>query len=1055
MKVKQVFQKIHYRSLLFLIAGFLMSQNVLAQEVNASGVVKDAAGEPMMGVVVSAPGTEFGTVTGMDGDFSLSVPQGTVLEFQQMSYTTQSLPAAANMVVTLSDDVQTTQIVTVVGIGYGTARKEDLTGAISSVSQDNMKQGVITSSEQMLQGKIAGLSVVQGSGDPTAGALLRLRGTTSLSGKNDPLIVVDGVPDVPLNTIPSADILSMDVLKDASAAAIYGSRGANGVILVTTKNKNQERISANYSGYVSLSQAANKLDLLDRNEWIDAGGIDRGGNTDWQDALMRTALTQSHALTFSNISQKGGFKGSISYLDAEGVVNTSELERLSGSLSGWTNLLNDRVTVEMGLSKTRDNYRDMNGAAEDLNQRRLFASIYQANPTWNIFAEDGQTLYKDPAQNRTLFNPLNFVDKFLDDRTRDRFMGYAKADVWFLKTAENEGLKGTINLSTNSDDTQERRYFYTDEQRQIAFTPVDGTRGRADRVVGYFTQKQLEMYLNYDKVWNDKHKLNLMGGYSYSQTNSEGFGLGTRGYDNDWLLYNNLGASKNIIENEGIIDEQGYYRDLFTSGAFYSYAYKDESKLTSFFGRVNYTYMSKYMLTATLRADGSSKFGTNNKWGYFPSASLAWRITEESFMQSTKSWLSDLKLRVGYGLTGNQGGIAAYTSIAAREPEPGHQLDGTVTDDPTKIPIIKTKPARNANPDLKWETTAQLNAGLDFSLFKNRLSGTVDVYQKTTQDLLYYQRVQGTGEAYFAPYTLKNIGEMKNQGIEVSLNGTIIKKEHFNWAANMVLAHNKNEFTGFNQAVELLNMGVIYTADRTVYNGKHLSADSYTQYLRPGYSVGSFFGAKTDGLDENGNIIYLHADGSRAATYDDLTMEEKDQYLGCAMPKLTIGFGMNFDYRGFDLGVSTNTMLGQKVFNATSMILSTPADEALISSDPSESGLLLNQLESSLGLYSNREGRAISDHWLEDASFFRIQNITLGYTFDLKEKTKNALSSLRLYATVENPFVFTGYSGVDPEVSIDMNLTEKEEWKKKSPGIDNFDNYPKPRTYLFGVNIQF
>ena len=1049
MKIKKGLKKmIHYRFLLLLMAGFVMGQNALAQ-IDASGVVRDVKGEELIGVSVLVEGTTIGTITGLDGDFTLSnIPQGSTLRFSYMGYLTQTARAAANMRITLQDDAIVVDEFEVVGIGMGTARRGDLTGAISSLNASDMRQGVVTSSEQLLQGRIAGLSVIQGSGDPTKGSQLRLRGGSSLSGDNSPLVVVDGVAGVDMNTIPSADIISIDVLKDASAAAIYGSRAANGVILVTTKRRDKESRSANYSGYFGVANAAGKLDLLNANQWNEnrSEQYHFGANTDWQDEIMQTALTQSHALTFSNITQKGGIKGSIAYLNTEGVVQTSKLERLGGTISGHTNLLNDYVTIELGISKSQDNFRAIDGPADQngAQQRWLFLKTYQANPTWPVYNEDG-TLFKDPNPSpRDLFNPLNFLKHHQDDRTTDRFMGYLKTDIWFLKSKqkgkENEGLKGTINLSMNSTDDLGRRYRSIYSQEDLADN-LPGLRGTAARSSGGYKQQQIEMYLNYDKSSLDNvHRFSLMGGYNYVQEGSEGFGVGVYHFDFDDFMYNNLGAAKNLIITPGENGSQNFH----LSGSQYSYSYKDESKLASFFGRVNYGLMGRYMFTATLRADGSSKFGPNHRWSWFPSASLAWRVNHESFMQGTKEWLDDLKLRAGYGVTGNQGRIGSYNSIFTYIPtnpmNDARELETTSTADGS-VPMLRYFPTRNANEDLKWESTGQWNVGLDFAFWGNRLSGTAEFYHKKTTDLLYFYKV---GEVMPMPYTLMNIGELKNVGVELSLNGTIMQTDNFFWAANMNLAHNKNEFLGFvdprfEDGVDL-DMGMIESPFGP-YPGMS-GQDRYSQKLRAGYAVGSFFGAKTNGLDENGNLIYLMKDGTWKSSADNDFAAgdvDRDNYLGSAQPKLTMGFGMNFNYKKFDLSVNTIGVFGQKVYNATAMVLSTSSE-------------YYNVLSSSLG---TNTFNSVSDHWLEDASFLRIQSITLGYTFDLREKTKNAVNSIRVYATVENPVVFTSYSGVDPEVSLDMNVTEMREERKRSPGIDNFDNYPKPRTFLAGLNIQF
>ena len=937
------------------------------------------------------------------------------------------------------EEVTMLKEVEIVSIGMGTARREDLTGAISSIKAEDMKQGVITSAEQLLQSKIAGLTIVQGSGDPASGAIMRLRGGTSLSGGNNPLIVVDGIVVSDMNVVPAADIISIDVLKDASASAIYGSRAANGVVLITTKRRGQESISASYTGFVSMSNASGRLDLLDANAFrakLDEGSLlDRGGSTNWQDQIQRTALTHSHSASFNGNAKKFGFKGTVSYLNSEGVVKTSQLERIGANLTGFTTLVDDRLTLELSLSKTKDNYNA-------INQQELFMTTYQANPTWSVKNPDGSYFnpYYDPKKpsNIEKYNPLEILENRYANNTRDRFFGYLKTDIVFIKGKSGEGLKGTVNAAYNTVDEQQRFYLPIAAHSEGG-KPI-GMRGQATRAEGHYAQKQIEAYLTYDEIFQSVHKFNAMAGYSYAHEGGEGMGAGVRHFDYDDFLYNNLAAAKNLFYK----NEAGEYQ---RQGAEYTYSYKDESAIASFFGRVNYSYASKYMITATLRADGSSKFGANHKWGFFPSASAAWRISQEKFLSGTQNWLNELKLRAGYGVTGNQFGIRNYQSLSTYTPMP--RLDPPLEDG--EVPPIAFVRTRNANPDLKWESTAQVNIGLDFELFKRRLSGTVEFYHKRTNDLLFFYQVGAT--AYNdIEYTLMNIGNLENTGVELSLNGTIYSNKNFSWEANLNLAHNKNkvtklarqDITDLEDVSTPTDMGYIFnSATRQPYEGLNGAGRmTNTQILREGYSAGSFFGAKTAGLDADGNILYIVSDGYGGETTTtnpgDLTNADRNHYLGSAMSKLTLGFGMNFSYKKWDASINTYGMFGQKVYNATAMLLSSPPDHG---ED--------NVLASSLGKNMNR---CLSDYWLEDASFFRIQSLSIGYTFDLK---KIKLNSLRLYATVENPFVFTSYSGVDPEVSIDMNVTEMDSREKVSPGIDHFNNYPRPRTFLLGVNIQF
>lgn len=1004
---------IHYRFMLLFIAGFLMGQNVLAQgQVTASGIVTDASGEPLIGVAVAVEGTSIGVSTGIDGDYSFSVPQGATLQFSYVGYQTQKLKPSTNMKVVLVEDVKVLDVIDVVGVGYGTIRKQDLTGAITSVGSKDFKQGVVTSSEQILQGKVAGLTVVQGSGDPTAGAVMRLRGGSSLSGSNSPLIVVDGVANVDMNTVQVSDIVSVDVLKDASASAIYGSRGANGVIIITTNrkgSKDEVSTSAEYSGYVGVANASKKLDLLTASNWAEHNSNDLGGNTDWQDEIQQTAITQSHALTFSNSSKRGGFKGSLSYLNSDGVIITSNMERYGASVSGYTQVWDNRLTLEAGLHTTRDNY-------VNIDYKRVFQSTYGVNPTLPV--EIDGVYQQDPLANSNYTNPVEYLNNRYNDRSRDRILIYSKAelDIW-------NGLKGTVNISRNHQIENNRLYVNKDaKELESSIYQIDavGNGGRATRDFTDYMEQQFEGFLTYDKTLNSLHRMNLLAGYSYSESVGEGHGSGVYGFASDDFLYNNMEAAANKQ---------------------YIYSYKNKTNLISFFGRANYSYAGKYMLTATLRFDGSSKFGENNKWGTFPSVSAAWRLSEESFLKdNTSDWLDNLKLRVGYGVTGNQGGIDPYMSLegygTSKTSAGIYQTIDDVKDEDGNVIGQKVRiiPIRNANPDLKWESTGQLNVGLDFQVIKN-LSGTIEFYHKNTENLLYYYYVGADGVSTY-DYTLMNIGNMTNTGVEFSLNATLIdnRTSGFMWNANMNLAHNKNEIVKLSDP---RFEGTKFKAG-LLPDIQGLSGESYTQEIKEGYSIGSFFGAKYIGKDDQGRLQYAktNADGSVTPV---LSATDADQvYLGNAMPKLTLGFGTTIYYKNIDFGINLYGLFGQKVYNGTSMDLHNIAEHANY-----------NILEDAL---KNPQTPGISDYWLENASFLRIQGVTLGYTVNL---SKIKMNSLRVYATVENLFVFTSYSGVDPEVSIDMNVTKELDRDKVFPGIDYYNNYPKPRTFVFGLNLKF
>ena len=961
---------------LILAIGLIgLNINSFAQEsttITVKGIVVDQSNSPLPGATIVIRGTTSGVITDIDGKFELPCNTGSTLSISFVGYKNEVITVNTSNLgtIVLMEDFVTLNEAVVVGVGYGTMRKSDLTGAITSVNSDELKKGIISSTEQLLQGKVAGLTVIQGSGDPASGASLRLRGGTSLSASNGPLIVVDGIPGVDFNTVHPSEIISIDVLKDASASAIYGSRGANGVIIVTT-NRATKGKSMQYQGYVALGTVSNHIDMLSANQWRawvreneSTSAIDYGGNTDWQKELEQTAITQSHVVTFNSGGEKSGYRASINYLNNQGVIKNTKLERIGASISAFQYGLNDKLKLEAGINTNFDKWNPYDG--------RIFERTLNLSPTIPVYNPDGSftriggTKYDNPVELHT--------NRFADN-SRHRLLGYGKAELEII-----EGLKAIANLSYEYNSQQARLY-------KPSYAVMEGVsdKGFGQRTLGDYTTMQMETYLTYDKQITNDHKINLLGGYSYLDNSYEGFGALRRGFDTDLFVYNNLGAGQD-----------------YRAGDVYSY--KGQAKLISFFARANYNYKGRYMLTATVRRDGSSRFGANHKWGVFPSASIAWRISDESFMQGTSGWLDNLKLRAGYGITGNQDGIGEYKSLSLLGAGSETYYDAI-----TKTWKQSYGPIQNPNPNLKWESTAQTNIGLDFSLI-GRISGTIEVYQKNTYDLLYTYRVASSDYAF--PTIMANVGNLNNKGIELTLNGNIINTKNLSWDANLSLAKNV-------QVVEKLSDNTFQTED--VPSGSLHGIDGmsgqFSQIIAEGYPVGTFWGPVCTGVDSTGKFV--------------LADEGISQDLGNVQPKLSFGFGTSLQYKNFDAEISMYGMYGQKVLNATAMVLNNPKRlPALNVSDAFlETGIT--------------DKVTYSSYFVEDASFLRIQSLTLGYTLNIE---KIGISKMRVYLTGDNLFVFTNYSGTDPEVSING---------LDNPGFDWFNVYPKPRTFSFGVNVSF
>ena len=960
----------------------LFCSNVSAQDFTATGTVVDSEKEPLIGASVSVVGGKVGAITDIDGNFTIQCKQGDMLEISYVGYNNRKVQAGKGLNIVMEQDAKTLDEVTVVGVGYGKMRKSDLTGAIASVNSKDMKQGVITSTEQLLQGKVAGLSIVQSSGAVESGASIRLRGGTSLSASNGPLVVVDGIPGVDINSVQPSEIVSMDILKDASAAAIYGSRGANGVIIITTNRQGSdtEVNTIQYNGYVAIASAAKTLDLLSANQWRsyvrstgNMNALDYGADTDWQKELMRTAISHSHNINFSSSKKSHGYRASFTYNNNEGVIKRNNMNRVAGSLSAYQTGMNGRLRLDEGINANFDSWHPVDN--------RIFERMTNLQPTFPVFNQNGSYAQLNGTNTE---NPVELNNNRTEDRKRHRFLGYLKAELSIV-----EGLTATMNTSYESNSVKSGLYKPT-----YARMEGQSEHGWGQRLYDDYTNKQLELYLTYDKKFADIHHLNLMGGYSYLDNTYEGFGSTRSGFDSDAFGYNNLAAGTDYRQGD-------------------VYSYKGESKLISFFGRINYSLMDRYMVTATLRRDGSSRFGNNHKWGVFPSVSLAWRISEEPFMASTHEWLDNLKLRAGFGVTGNQNGIGEYKSLAILSPSGAAYFDGTTGTWKNAYTQIQ-----NPNPDLKWESTAQWNLGVDFSVF-NKLNGTLELYYKKTSDLLWTYPVPQP--PYLVGTMLANVGDLVNKGFELSLGYKAVRAKNWTLDANMSLAYNHQEITKLSndqyQAVGL--------QAGSLHNVRGMS-NTYSQVIKEGYPAGAFWGPHCTGISSDGKYMLDKDDNGKV----------KDGYLGSAMPKWNLGLSLNATWRDFDASVAAYGMFGQKVLNVSRMVMYDPTRF------PSQ-----NTLDDFMksGITDNP---TYSDYFIENGDFFRLQAITLGYSVPLNTVKKLGLTRLRFYVTGENLFCITGYKGIDPEVSVPDNVLS-------SPGIDFFNSYPRPRTFSLGVNIGF
>ncbi len=983
--------KLSFNHIISAIAVLLMMAFGLAaqaQSFTATGQIVDEQDEPLIGASVKVLNSTAGTVTDANGNFTVACNQGATLEITYVGYNPQQVKAGKGLMIKLTPNSTMLDEAVIVGVGYGTMRKSDLTGAIASVQAKDLKQGVITSTEQMLQGKVAGLSVSQASGSPENGSSIRLRGGTSLSASNGPLIVVDGIPGVDINSVQPTEIVSIDVLKDASSAAIYGSRGANGVIIVTTNRQasDVEKKEIQYNGYVAFASVAKKLDMLSADQWRGyvrennlLNALDYGASTDWQDELLRTAVSHSHNVNFSDSRKNSGYRASVTYNNNEGVIERNNMNRLGISLSTYQLGWNGHLRVEAGVNANFDSWHPID--------TRIFERELNLNPTFPVYNPDGSFAQLNGTNTE---NPVEINTNRTQHNKRHRFLGYGKVELGII-----DGLKWITNGSYEFQHTTGGIYKPT-----YARMEGQSENGWAQRTYAEYTNRQIETYLNYDKVLAEVHHLNLMAGYSYLDNVNEGFGATRSGFETNAFGYNNLAAGTDYRQTD-------------------VYSYKSKTKLISFYGRVNYNYKGRYMLTATLRRDGSSVFGKNHKWGTFPSASVAWRVSDEPFMESTRDWLSNLKLRLGYGVTGNQSGVSAYKSIATLS------ASGAAYYDPStgtwKNAYVQSQ---NTNPDLKWESTKQWNLGIDFGLF-NRVNGSLEFYHKKTTDLLWTYPVPQP--PYIVGTMLANVGDMVNKGVELTLGANIVRSGDFTLDGNFSISYNKQKITKLsNDTYEAVGLQA-----GSLHNIRGLSG-IYSQTIREGYPAGTFWGPKCTGIAEDGSYILDY--GENNAGYD----------LGSAIPKWNMGISLNAAYKNFDFSVAGYGMFGQKILNATRMQLfdssRLPAQNTL--DDFLDSGIKSDPI--------------YSDYFIENGSFFRLQSMTLGYSIPGVQKI--GLSRVRFYVTAENLFCLTKYKGTDPEVYIPDNVLE-------GPGIDRLITdsatgdgatySPRPRTYSIGVNISF
>ncbi len=978
--------------LLVMVSSFTMTQ---AQEKVVTGTVTDANdGMGIPGVSVIVKGTTTGTSTDIDGRFNISADASSTLVFSFIGYTSQEILVGDQTNFNIILGTNTENLSEVVVIGYGQVKKEDATGSVIAIKSDDFNKGSISSPQELLTGKMPGVTITSGGGAPGSGSTIRIRGGSSLSASNDPLIIIDGVPvssDAvsgmrnPLNTINPNDIETFTVLKDASATAIYGSRASNGVILVTTKKgKKGQNFKVNYSGNVSVNTVAKQIDLLNTEELGDViqqyypDKVDLLGteNTDWQNEIFETSISHDHNINFSGSEFNTPYRVSIGYTDQEGILKTSNLERYTGALTVNPTFFEDHLKVNFNAKGLYIKNRFADTGA--------IGSALAFDPSRPVKSDD--TKYDKYGNYYTYFNgdvrdvlaptnPLALLNQKSNTSEVKRFIGNTQLDYKFHFLPE---LRANLNVAYDYSKSEGKVI----EDAEAAWTESKNGNGSQKAYSQEKKNELVEFYLNYKKDLEQiDSKIDLVGGYSWQHFWREDANGATTTFDGS---FEKNPASQSATENY----------------------------LVSFFGRMNYTFKDRYLFTFTLRQDGSSRFSKDKRWGLFPSAAFAWRMNEELFLKKFEQ-LSNLKLRLGYGVTGQQEigqGDYPYQGIYnIGDNQASYQFGDT---------YYNTIRPNAYDADIKWEETTTYNLGLDFGFFNNRLNGSVDVYKRKTKDLI--NEIDVPAGSNLKNRVVTNIGSLENEGLEFSLNGIVIANEDWNWELNANAAYNKNEITKLTDSNDP-NFKGVFTGGISGGTGNNIQIHSTGHAANAFYVYQQVYDKQT-GKPLEGVYVDRNNDGQ-------ITLEGDRYIYKKPSADWTFGFGSNLGYKRWTLSMNARLSLGNYVYNN-------------IESDKGH----YEGVVSSLNNITNRVADANdaqffsaqyhSDYYIQDASFFKLDNITLGY--DLGKICQDKLN-VYLYTTVQNVFTITDYKGLDPEIY---------------GGIDN-NIYPRPRTFLLGVNVNF
>jgi TonB-linked SusC/RagA family outer membrane protein len=963
-----------------------------------SGTVTDISGEPLPGVNVIVRGTTNGTITDPGGNYSLEVGTGAVLVFSYIGYIQQTLPIAGNVLnVVLHEDTQ--NLSEIVVVGYGTQRKGDITSSVATVRSEDFNKGMVQDVGQLVQGKVAGLSISLTSGDPTASTQMLLRGRSTINGSNtNPLVIIDGVPG-DFGMVAPEDIESIDVLKDGSAAAIYGTRGTNGVIIISTKRAKDTNFSkVEYSAYVYTQTIARQMEMLTADDYrrqIAEGyrneSWDKGQDTDWLKEITRTPVSHVHNVSFTGGTLRTNYLLNVNYKNSQGLFTKSDNETVNVRAKINHNMFDDKLKASLEVINRQNSYTTT-GDGYSFNGY-VYRQAQIMNPTAPVKNEDG-SWYEEPG----LFNYENPVSRLYesDGRNKEQF-SRMNANITFNPISDLT-LTGVFSYSKYN---QTRGYS---ETKNHISNIRDSRNGFVSNGQNESIDRLMDLTAQYSKTL-DAHKFSILGGYSYQENEYFNFWINNEDFPTDIFGYSQIQLGEGLANKRSSLSSD-----------------RGISNLVGFFGRATYSFNDRYLLMASLRYEGASQLvHTNNEWGLFPSASLGWRLSEESFIKDI-DFFNDLKLRAGYGVTGSQPdeaflGLAtlAYSGYAYSN---GQWINTLL-------------PSRNTNRHIKWEEKREWNIGLDFAVMDNRISGTVDYYNRDINDLIYNFSVPVPPN--LVNNMTANVGTLRNRGLEALINFIPVRTKDFTWRSSVNFSTNSDKLISLSNDLYQISSNYIYPGD----TGEPIQ--TFTHRIEIGDKIGNFFGYKVVDIDENGKWIYLDGEGNRVS-YDDFNSKrntDNKHILGNGLPKYYAGWNNTLAYKNWDLNITMRGAFKYQILNFQRMYYE------------NTSVMNYNRMKSSQekvfgkAVLSKEMPLEFNSYYVEDGDFWKIDNITIGYSFP--ETVVGFIRAIRVYASCTNALTITGYKGIDPEVNrIGLD-----------PGNDNRDKYPMTRTITFGTNITF